>query len=105
MGSIESRGFAGYFSFHGFARRLQFWTVFFAATGALMLANAIMVAIGVVNIGVFIASLPIAWLWVATAARRARDAGISPWWAALMLIPLVSLIMMIVLGSMRSVVR
>ena len=101
--ATQPSGLAGYFSFHGFARRQQFWAVFFIATLALVIAQWAMYSIGADEVGMLVVSLTGAWLWVATAARRARDAGISPWWAALMLIPFVSLIMLIVLGSMRSV--
>lgn len=38
----------------------------------------------------------------ATLARRARDAGLGPWWAAALFIPYVSAVVLIVFGCLKS---
>jgi uncharacterized membrane protein YhaH (DUF805 family) len=50
-------------------------------------------------------SLPFLWIALSMSVRRAADAGGSPWWGLLVLVPLVNLAMMLVLCFLPSSVE
>jgi len=99
-----------YFSFTGLAMRQEYWAVVFITFAVtffgtiilegLMFTGTTGIYIGVIGlIALVIAAL---WLQFATAARRCRDAGISPWWVLLFLIPYVNFVATIVYGCLQS---
>lgn len=47
-------------------------------------------------------SLPFIWIGVALSARRCADAGLSPWWALLFLVPFVNFVLMLALCLVRT---
>lgn len=99
-----------YFNFKGLAKRQEYWAVIFIAfalafaatlfTEALVLINTEGAVFGLLFlIAGFIALI---WLQFATAARRCRDAAISPWWVLLFLIPYINFVVTIVFGVLPS---
>ena len=100
-----------YFSFYGTAKRQEYWAVIFISFAVAFLATLVSEALlfmidpnaGIASIFVLLAVIiATAWLQLATAVRRCRDAGISPWWVVLFLIPYVNFVLTIVLGVIRS---
>lgn len=99
-----------YFDFTGLATRQEYWAVIFIVfaatfTGYIVLEGLLLSGATGLHLGVFgIFALVIAgvWLQFATAARRCRDAGISPWWVLLFFIPYVNLVATIVYGCLQS---
>jgi len=105
--TTQSIGVMDYFSFHGFARRQQFWAVVLLANIGAIVGRIALGAAGLDESSLIrslatLAALVGVWLILATSARRARDAGMSPWWAAGMVIPFIGIIMLLVLGLRRS---
>ena len=99
-----------YFNFKGLAKRQEYWAVIVIAfalafvatlfTEALILINTEGAVFGLLFlIAGFIA---LVWLQFATAARRCRDSGISPWWVLLFLIPYINFVVTIVFGVLPS---
>ena len=99
-----------YFNFNGLAKRQEYWAVMiiafaFAFVGSVMLqtfallnAESAVFALILLVVG-FIA---LVWLQLATAARRCRDAAISPWWAVLFIIPYINFVVAIVFGVLPT---
>ena len=103
-----------YFSFEGESRREVYWAVTvinllvgaisFPIIGAALTASdmhpltalAIVILISPLWVG------PI-WLQLATAARRCRQAGINPFWAATVFLPYLAVIPMVVIGVLPPV--
>ncbi len=100
-----------YFSFEGRTPRSEFWGIqvalvavgFFvgfmmaavAASGSPFL-SLVWFVIGIATLGAAIV------LTFACLARRARDAGLTPWWALALLIPYVSVGVLIVIGCLKT---
>lgn len=107
---LPRSGFSGYFSARGLASRKQFWTVMLLVFIANIFLHPLFDAMlyqggnadGIIEIATFGTVVVTIWIALATSVRRAKDAGVSPWLAILMLIPGVSLVMLLVLGSMSS---
>jgi len=99
-----------YFSFKGLATRQEYWAVIFitfAVTffGGILLQGMMFTGETGVYIGaIALIALVISGIWLqfATAARRCRDAGISPWWVLLFFIPYVNFVATIVYGCLQS---
>jgi uncharacterized membrane protein YhaH (DUF805 family) len=47
-------------------------------------------------------TIPFVWIAIAMSARRAADAGVTPWWGLMVLIPLFNLLLMTVLTVLPS---
>lgn len=94
-----------FFSFYGLTQRSEYWAVmvitlvagFFLGfgIGGMFLSDATAILGLILILGLMVVS---AWLTLATTARRCRDAGISPYWCLVMLVPYVSFIATIVFG-------
>jgi len=86
-----------YFSFYGTAKRQEYWAVIFISFAIAFIGTVLSEPLLLLAI-----ILTVAWLQLATAVRRCRDAGISPWWVILFLLPWVNFILTIVLGVIKS---
>ena len=89
------------FSFSGKAARPEFWGWWIATTIGYLLLFSLDASNGSVlfTLGyIFFA----AWIQLATAIRRCTDAGITPWFSALLLIPYVNLLIVLILGIATS---
>jgi uncharacterized membrane protein YhaH (DUF805 family) len=99
-----------YFNFKGVAKRQEYWAVILILFAVTFVASAVLQGLmftGVTGLylGVIgIIALVIAGIWAqfATGARRCRDAGISPWWVLLFLLPYVNFVFMIVIGCLKT---
>mgnify|MGYP000512239206 CR=1 FL=1 len=99
-----------YFSFKGTAKKQEFWAItllaallgFILGSAALIgSSDASMIQIGILFNAILVIML--LWLNLATASRRCRDAGISPFWVILYLVPYLGVIALIVFGSLKSI--
>ncbi len=100
-----------YLSFSGKSTRSEYWGVLCISTlivfftilsGALLIATGS--ALGTV-LGIVIAVIPtmfIAWMQLATIARRCRDIGINPWFSLTTYIPYIGFIVLIVFGCLST---
>jgi uncharacterized membrane protein YhaH (DUF805 family) len=95
-----------YFSFDGTASRSEYWGVYVLSLliavvagfmfGFFLAIDAAFALVGVLGlIALVVGGL---WLGLATGARRCREAGISPWWTAALLLPYIGFIVAIALG-------
>lgn len=104
-----------YFSFKNRAMRSEYWGVqvlglvsyliiafiagFFIGLGDE--TGSIMASL--VGLGGFVsATLVYTWLVLATTVRRCRDAGVSVWWTAGVIIPYVGWVVLIALGIIKT---
>ena len=99
-----------YFSVFGTARRRQFWAIVLLANigavgGRIAVGSAGLDESSLIRFLSILAAIVGVWLILATSARRARDAGISPWWAAGMIVPFVGIVLLLVLGLRGSHAR
>lgn len=112
-GHEDDRGLSKYFSFRGSAGRQQFWAVSVIAVFAGFIIPSLLSAIGapggnasgIAALGMLGTLVIGTWAYCATAVRRARDAGISPWWVLLTFVPFLAVIIFLVLGFLRSASR
>lgn len=56
----------------------------------------------VMIVGLILWTLPFVWVGVAMSARRARDAGRSPWWGLAFLVPVVHFLVIVVLSVLPT---
>jgi len=99
-----------YFSFNGLAKRQEYWAIIFVAFAAAIVTTIFTEALILINTEgavfglLFLIAVCIAliWLQLATAARRCRDAAISPWWILLFVIPYINFVVTIVFGVLSS---
>jgi uncharacterized membrane protein YhaH (DUF805 family) len=94
-----------FFSFNGFTPRSEYWAIIVIllvvgyilgmGAGAMIFIDETFFPGLILLLGLIVVSV---WLSLATTARRCRDAGISPYWCLVMLIPYVSFIATIVFG-------
>jgi len=99
-----------YFNFKGLAKRQEYWAVIVIAfalaftagffTEVLILFNTEGALFGLLFL--VVGCIALIWLQFATAARRCRDAGISPWWVLLLVIPYINFVVTIVFGVLPS---
>jgi uncharacterized membrane protein YhaH (DUF805 family) len=98
-----------YFLFKGRAQRQEFWAVMLSSCVLGFLLGSIgLIFFSTANLieaallcNVFLVVI-LSWLNLATAARRCRDAGISPLWIISYIIPYLGVIALIVFGTIRS---
>lgn len=98
------------FSFTGTSSRSEYWgTMIFTIVAIFLIAILWIVLCDIEPVGVIIGCLLLAgtviasaWLNLAVAARRCRDAGINPWFSATMYIPYIGGIVFIVIGCLSS---
>jgi uncharacterized membrane protein YhaH (DUF805 family) len=94
------------FGFNGRLTRTQYWTVwaFAVAAGAFVLRPALMggLAPGPTNALLTLAYLAFTWIEVATTAKRARDAGLSPWLGLVSMVPALGEVWVIGIGLLPS---
>lgn len=81
--------------FIGTTARADFW--WFALAIAMVLALAKLLAEAVGPLPLQIASLLVLLPWIAACARRLRDAGFSPWWQLISLVPVVGILLLLYL--------
>jgi len=96
-----------YFSFSGIASRQEYWAVIVigALAGIFLVPafGAVALSDEGVTSTVFLVLLGLAVFYVqlAATARRARSAGINPWWAGLLFMPYVNFVVAIVIGCLK----
>ncbi|MEE4637441.1 MAG: DUF805 domain-containing protein [Wenzhouxiangella sp.] len=81
--------------FNGTTPRADFW--WFALAVAMLLAFATLLAEALGPLPLQIASLLVLLPWIAACTRRLRDAGISPWWQLISLVPVGGLLVLLYL--------
>lgn len=54
------------------------------------------------HVALAVAALPFLWIGLGMSVRRAADAGISPWWGAGFLVPVVNYVVILVLSLLRT---
>lgn len=99
-----------YFNFTDVATRQEYWAVIFIVFAVTLFGSIILeglmftgaTGIYIAIIGLIALVIAAVWLQFATAARRCRDAGISPWWVLLFFIPYVNLIATVVYGCLQT---
>lgn len=82
-----------YISFDGTASRSEYWGI---SIICYVLAVPMLFLAGILG------AAAIVWTLLSTTARRCRDAGINPWFAATVLIPWIAVIAVIVFGCLRT---
>ncbi len=109
-----------YISFYGKAPRTEYWCVglisfvlLFPAPFtlgivllSLLLENneleSIHYAVDIVKYVTAVLSLLAVFLFLSTSVRRCRDAGKNPWWMLLLIVPFVNIVLLILLGFLKS---
>ena len=90
---IEIEKYKKYFVLHGKSTRSEYWGIsiicYVLALPALFFAG-------------ILGGLIIIWTLLSTTTRRCRDAGISPWFSATILIPWIAVIAVIVFGCLKT---
>lgn len=105
-----------YFSFQGLAKRSEFWAVnLIVIFGGWLALVAMLIFSGLVAMsaqligGLFVISsfatwyIATMWLLLAVGVRRCRDADISVFWVIPLALPILSVIMLIILGILPTV--
>jgi uncharacterized membrane protein YhaH (DUF805 family) len=96
-----------YFDFQGSITRERFWATMLFSWGIFIIATLLFLGLAsvdspIIGLAGLITLFGLAWVQLAAGAKRARDAGCSPWWAAAMCVPYVAIVVIIVLGFMPS---
>jgi uncharacterized membrane protein YhaH (DUF805 family) len=100
-----------FLSVYGKSSRSEYWGVLCISTvillfiliiGALLIATETIPGIVLGIAIIVIPTLFVAWLQVATIARRCRDIGINPWFTLTTYIPYIGFIILIVFGCLAS---
>jgi uncharacterized membrane protein YhaH (DUF805 family) len=96
-----------YFNFYGAASRQQHWAVFVILTLISIVGSVPLFLTASLGIAVFVPFslgflLFVTWCFLATSARRCRDAGFSPWWSLLYFIPYANVVFIIVAGVLKT---
>jgi uncharacterized membrane protein YhaH (DUF805 family) len=90
---IEIEKYKKYFVLDGKATRSEYWGIslicYVLALPALFFAG-------------ILGGLIIIWTLLSTTTRRCRDAGISPWFSATILIPWIAVVAVIVFGCLKT---
>lgn len=86
--------------FGGTTARADFW--WFALAVAMLLALARLVAEAVGPLPLQIAGLLVFLPWVSACTRRLRDAGLSPWWQLISLVPVAGIPVLLYLLALPS---
>jgi len=99
-----------YLGFAGTATRSEYWGVYLVSCVILMLAVLFFALIALSGqAGVLLGAFALivvfvinVWLMLATTIRRCHDAGINPWFSALLILPYVGFISFIVFGCLST---
>ena len=101
-----------YFKFDGSVARSEFWGIniivgilasFLAVVGVVLLGTSTgSIGLTLGSILLFGALIVAAWISLATAVKRCRNAGLNVWWAAATCIPYIGSIVFIVLGCLKT---
>ena len=96
-----------YFNFYGAASRQQYWAVFVILTLISVVGSVPLFLTASLGVAGFVLLslgflLLVTWCFLATSARRCRDAGISPWWSLLYFIPYANVVFIIVAGILKT---
>lgn len=83
--------------FGGISPRVDFW--WFALAVVMLLAFARLLGGILGPLPLQIASLLVLLPWIAACTRRLRDAGLSPWWQLISLVPVAGILVLIYLLS------
>jgi transcriptional regulator with XRE-family HTH domain len=86
--------------FSGTTPRAEFW--WFALAVAMVLAVARVLAEAFGPLPVQIAALFVLLPWIAACTRRLRDAGLSPWWQLVSLVPVAGILVLLYLLGLPS---
>jgi transcriptional regulator with XRE-family HTH domain len=81
--------------FSGVTARAEFWWFALAVVMVLALARLLAEAFGALPLQ--IASLVVLLPWIAACTRRLRDAGFSPWWQLISLVPVAGILVLLYL--------
>jgi transcriptional regulator with XRE-family HTH domain len=81
--------------FTGITARTDFW--WFVLAVVVLLAFAELLAEAVGPLPLQIASLLVLLPWIAACTRRLRDAGLSPWWQLISLVPVAGILVLLYL--------
>ena len=99
-----------YFSFSGLSTRSEYWGILIISTIVFAIIATIGLALVALGGGVAVAGgmaviisiIAYLWIYLSVIIRRCRDAGISPWWTAAVILPYISVIAIIVFGCIAS---
>ena len=99
-----------YISIEGRATRSEYWGVYLGTWLILALITLVFFvltltgAVGIVigSIIMLLTSATLTWALIATAIRRCKDAGISPWFTLSFLVPYINFIVFIVFGVLNT---
>lgn len=104
-----------YFSFEGLTARSEYWATVivilicsiisgfiggYSSSVGTMTADSALIVLGA--FAMVIGLVVCVWANLALTARRCRDAGLSPWWTVVMVIPYISIIATIVFGCLPT---
>jgi uncharacterized membrane protein YhaH (DUF805 family)/DNA-binding XRE family transcriptional regulator len=79
--------------FSGYTPRKEFW--WFALAVSMVLASATLITQVLGILPLKVASLIVLVPWVAACTRRLRDAGLSPWWQLISLVPVAGILVLL----------
>jgi uncharacterized membrane protein YhaH (DUF805 family) len=99
-----------YLSIEGNSTRSEYWGVYLATWLILAIVTMLFFVLtltGIIGVVVgsiisLVTSATLTWAMLATAIRRCRDAGISPWFTLSFLVPYLNFIVFIVFGVLKS---
>ena len=99
-----------YMSFLGRSTRSEYWAINVASYILLLVLTSLVIFSGITNIvgiilatGLLICGVGLSsWAILTVTARRCRDAGINPWWAAALFVPYVGVVPWIVFGCLST---
>jgi transcriptional regulator with XRE-family HTH domain len=86
--------------FTGVTARAEFWWFALAVVMVLALAQLLAEAVGALPLQ--IASLLVLLPWIAACTRRLRDAGFSPWWQLISLVPVAGILVLLYLLTLPA---
>jgi len=86
--------------FSGTTARADFW--WFALAVVILLALAQLLATAVGPLPAQLAGLLVLLPWLAACTRRLRDAGLSPWWQLISLVPVAGILLLLYLLTSPS---
>ncbi len=100
FGAMQQGITSGALDFSGTTSRPDFW--WFALGVAMFLAVAALLSDAFGPLLLQLASLLIVVPWVAACTRRLRDAGLSPWWQLISLVPVAGIVVLLYLLTLPA---
>jgi uncharacterized membrane protein YhaH (DUF805 family) len=99
-----------YITTEGRATRSEYWGVYLSTWLILAIVTVLffiltltgMMGIVIGSIIMIVTALTLTWAMLATAIRRCKDAGISPWFTLSFLVPYINFIAFIVFGVLNT---